>query len=69
MDPFRVSGNSLGAHDWDGRPARWFTGADSTGRWEDISCGARFKADMNAYLGTAGTKYRSIQVPPGPACI
>ena len=61
MDPFKVTGNSLGAHDWDGRSAQWYTGSDPGGHWEDISCGAHFKSDVDAYLATAGSKHRSIQ--------
>ena len=62
MDPFVISGNSLGARDWDGRSSQWYTGSADSGHWEDINCGAHFKYDMNSYLSTAGTKYKSVQV-------
>lgn len=66
MDPFTISGNSLGAKDWDGRSNQWWTGSGDSGHWEDVNCGAHFKYDMNAYLGTAGTKYRNVQVRGEP---
>ena len=62
VDPFTISGNSLGARDWDGRSSQWYTGSADSGHWEDINCGAHFKYDMNNYLSTAGTKYKSVQV-------
>ncbi len=62
MDPFVISGNSLGARDWDGRSSQWYTGSADSGHWEDINCGAHFRYDMNSYLSTAGTKYKSVQV-------
>ena len=62
MDPFVISGNSLGAKDWDGRSNQWYTGSGDSGHWEDINCGAHFKYDLNNYLNTAGTKYRNVQV-------
>ena len=62
VDPFNIRGNSLGAHDWDGRSSQWYTGSADSGHWEDINCGAHFKSDMNSYLSTAGTKYKSVQV-------
>ena len=61
-DPFVISGNSLGAKDWDGRSNQWYTGSGDSGHWEDINCGAHFKCDLNNYLSTAGTKYRNVQV-------
>lgn len=62
VDPFTVSGNSLGARDWDGRSSQWYTGSADSGHWEDINCGAHFKSDLNNYLSTAGTKYKNVQV-------
>ncbi|CAK0787609.1 hypothetical protein CVIRNUC_010831 [Coccomyxa viridis] len=61
VDPFVISGNSLGAKDWDGRSNQWYTGSGDSGHWEDINCGAHFKYDLNNYLNTAGTKYRNVQ--------
>ena len=64
VDPFTVSGNSLGAKDWDGRSSQWYTGFADSGHWEDINCGAHFKYDVNNYLSSAGTKYKNVVVRP-----
>lgn len=62
VDPFKIGGNSLGAKDWNGCSNEWYTGSGDSGHWEDINCGAHFKYDLNNYLATAGTKFRSVQV-------
>lgn len=62
VEDFRISGNSLGGYDWDGRSGQWWTGSQSAGHWEDINCGAHFKFDLNQYLTTAATRFRAIQV-------
>ncbi len=71
MEDFKVSGNSLGAYDWDGRSGQWWTGGTDGGHWEDINCGAHFKYDLNYYLQSAGTHWRSVQVCglPGGTCL
>jgi hypothetical protein len=62
VEDFRIAGNSLGGYDWDGRSGQWWTGSTDAGHWEDINCGAHFKSDLDWYLSSAGTRYRSIQV-------
>ena len=62
VDPFKISGNSLGAHDWNGCSNEWYTGSGDSGHWEDINCGAHFKYNLNNYLATAATKFKSVQV-------
>ncbi|KAK9904758.1 hypothetical protein WJX75_001986 [Coccomyxa subellipsoidea] len=61
VEDFRIAGNSLGGYDWDGRSGQWWTGSTDAGHWEDINCGAHFKSDLDWYLSSAGTRYRSIQ--------
>lgn len=68
MDPFVIKGNSLGDHDWAGQPT-WYTGTGAAGKWEDISCRSRFRYDINHYLATAGSSYKSIEVPPLPCML
>jgi hypothetical protein len=69
VDNFRITGNSLGGQDWDGRSGEWYTGTADGGMWEDISCGARFKSDLNWYLQTAGTHYKSVQACSLTKCL
>ena len=54
-------GNSLGDENWSGGDT-WYTGYGATGKEEQLDCGARFKQDINNYLATAGTHYKSVQV-------
>ena len=67
VDNFTVQGNTLGALNWDGRLDEWYTGWGLSGHWEDIECD-RFHYDIDAYLATAHSSYRDIDVrccPPG----
>ena len=61
IDNFTIQGNSLGAEEWDGTDT-WYTGFGSTGKFEQLDCGARFKYDMNNYLSSAGSQYKTVQV-------
>ena len=61
MDNFTIDGNSLGAMYWSG-DTTWYTGYGSRGKYEQLDCGARFKTDVNAYLSSANSTYKNIQV-------
>ncbi|CAL8464697.1 g4232 [Coccomyxa elongata] len=61
VEDFKISGNSLGGYDWDGRSGQWWTGSTDSGHWEDINCGAHFKYDLDYYLQSAGTHWRSVE--------
>lgn len=61
MQNVTISGNSLGSQSWDGRNGEWYTGDGLSGHWEDLQCD-RFASDMNNYLATATTRYRTVAV-------
>lgn len=60
VDNFTIRGNSLGSQDWGG-DSTWFTGYGQSGKEEQLDCGARFKFDINVYLNTSASKYKTIQ--------
>ena len=61
VDNFTIKGNSLGTVNWQGA-AEWNTGFGVTSKNEQLDCGARFKQDVNNYLNTSGSQYKSVQV-------
>ena len=63
VDNFTVKGNSLGTLNWQGA-AEWNTGYGVNNKQEQLDCGARFKPDINNYLNTSGSQYKTVQ-----ACI
>lgn len=73
VDNFTIVGNALGSRDWDGSTT-WFTGFGQNSKEEQLECGARFKYDVNGYLASAGSKFKSVQVGrcqlalPSPVC-
>jgi len=58
---FTIGGNSLGSTSWQGE-AVWYTGYGAQSKGEQLDCGARFKPDINGYLGASGSRFKTIQV-------
>ena len=61
VQKFTIQGNSLGSLDWQGGEV-WFTGYGDQAKGEQLDCGARFKPDINAYLASSGSRFKTIQV-------
>lgn len=61
VDNFTIKGNSLGTLNWQGN-SEWNTGFGVNSKNEQLECGARFKLDVNNYLNTSGSRYKTVQV-------
>lgn len=60
VNNFTIAGNSLSDRNWSGG-ATWPTGFGAAAKEEQLDCGARFKVDLNAYLASAGSRYKTVQ--------
>ena len=63
----RITGNSLGDVDLAANTTlndtrAWYTGYNATGKWESMtSCAPQFRYDLEAYLATHTSHYKSLQ--------
>ena len=39
-----------------------YTGFGAGGKWEDLNCVAHFRYDVNGYLASAGSRYKTVEV-------
>ena len=64
----RITGNSLGDVDLAANATlndtrAWYTGNGAAGKWESMtSCAPQFRYDLEAYLATHNSHYKSLQV-------